>query len=1179
MSASSNLPGSGSQSLSPNHPSNLRKQAQPQLDSSFSVKSYIGAANALLEKAQAADMQGQLEVAFVNYLKAAGVASFISKHDDWPKIQRSRGQSFQAYNELMQQAPSFIARTRRIEEQLRVREEQYSSLRNQASEAAKEVPAAASESPSTPSPTGSARRGSPSSSGPLHSESSPSTSNDSSTLAQRLQALRGVGVQEGMKDVSGSGVRKQNSQISNLVANSDSMDDNASSIAQQPKPPVPRGANTSPQLPGDESFSMQAVTSALRDADGRSGNGLKLGIENPEEGQSSLVVSQKEVAQTPDFENYFPSLHDFERSGGGMSAIKPGSSNAAWDPVESASSQVGTTRTKRPLPEPPSLGKSFDSSTTLGDGVKPAKSRANGVASLREPYALQEASTSERPNSLPRSVIVGAKPELPLSNHLSVEQLWSFMNPGYEQFVDQDGVPRIGKKMGLQILLLDIRSRRESDEGRIRGAQGVCIEPITLRPGMSSSDIEDKLLLSPKQELEDFLNRDKFDLVVLYDQRSKSLGHPTRAGSDMSQSSADKDQNHLRVVVSAIYENEFRKPLKHQPVVLIGGFEAWIKNVGSKGVIRQETDREATLVNGSGIGATNGQVPQEDQDVKQIRRQAQSLVNGDQGFIYQLSSSGLANDPVCGTGVKSDSNDQRLLGYHPQPPSPPTASNTRSFNASLQSFSPPSIPARIYQSPGSSAAAQNLRVNMNEPFRVDAPSRKGTGSFDYPQLRQRDSTLPTPQPPPAAVPSVAPTSAMRGHRGHAVSQSLQMPGAPFAQPTAPADHAVRLPSTKSTSHPPSSTSRIMRPPAVDDIRIGLTGLKNLGNSCYMNSTLQCLSATIPLARFLLDGSYKQAINRVNPLGTQGALAEAFAQLVRVMWSEQYTFVSPVTFREAIARFAPAFRGSDQHDSQEFLAFLLDGLHEDLNYVVHKPAPIEMTPEREAELESLPQQIASVKEWSIYRMRNDSLIVDWFQGQFRNKMTCLTCGKTSTTYNAFMYLSLPIPNGRGMNRVTLQQCLDAFVREEIMDKSDAWRCPRCKRPRKATKKLSISRLPQVLLIHLKRFSFKGPFTDKIDTQVTFPTSSLDLTNYMPPPLPPGAITEGVATSQSQQPPYIYDLYGVTHHFGSLNTGHYTATIRNHGEWWYCDDSRVTKGDDRQIKTNSPYVLWFRRRPNE
>ena len=89
--------------------------------------------------------------------------------------------------------------------------------------------------------------------------------------------------------------------------------------------------------------------------------------------------------------------------------------------------------------------------------------------------------------------------------------------------------------------------------------------------------------------------------------------------------------------------------------------------------------------------------------------------------------------------------------------------------------------------------------------------------------------------------------------------------------------------------------------------------------------------------------------------------------------------------------APQFSGSDQHDSQEFLIFLLDGLHEDLNRILNKPID-QVSPEREAELEKLPQQIASEQEWQVYRRRNDSLIVDYFQGQFRNRLECLTCHK-------------------------------------------------------------------------------------------------------------------------------------------------------------------------------------------
>lgn len=106
------------------------------------------------------------------------------------------------------------------------------------------------------------------------------------------------------------------------------------------------------------------------------------------------------------------------------------------------------------------------------------------------------------------------------------------------------------------------------------------------------------------------------------------------------------------------------------------------------------------------------------------------------------------------------------------------------------------------------------------------------------------------------------------------------------------------------------------------------------------------------------------------------------------------------------------------------------------------------------------------------------------------------------------------------------------------------CPNCKGLRRATKQLSLSRLPPVLLIHLKRFQAKGPFTDKIETLVDFPLRSLNLTSYMPPQLPPGVdksqLDDGRGMSsedpRTQRPPYLYDLYGVTNHSGNLSNGH-------------------------------------------
>lgn len=128
--------------------------------------------------------------------------------------------------------------------------------------------------------------------------------------------------------------------------------------------------------------------------------------------------------------------------------------------------------------------------------------------------------------------------------------------------------------------------------------------------------------------------------------------------------------------------------------------------------------------------------------------------------------------------------------------------------------------------------------------------------------------------------------------------------------------------------------------------------------------------------------------------------------------------------------------------------------------------------------------------------------------------------------------------------------------------------------------------------LKRFSIKGPFTDKLETVVEFPIKDLDLTNYMPPPLPPSDQGQSYAKSMTslredpstQVPPYKYDLFGVTNHYGSLSSGHCesatflildshslknldTAFINARGGWQYCDDSRIVPADNRDIVVSS------------
>ncbi|KAL4398824.1 cysteine-type deubiquitinase [Malassezia pachydermatis] len=189
---------------------------------------------------------------------------------------------------------------------------------------------------------------------------------------------------------------------------------------------------------------------------------------------------------------------------------------------------------------------------------------------------------------------------------------------------------------------------------------------------------------------------------------------------------------------------------------------------------------------------------------------------------------------------------------------------------------------------------------------------------------------------------------------------------------------------------------------------GLRGLANLGNTCFMNSALQCLSNTEELQQYFLRGAQYKELNTDNPLGMGGALAAAYGRLVQSLWNGSQGAVIPREFKTALARFAPQFTGYAQQDTQELLAFLLDGLHEDLNRIVKKPY-IE-SPDWEGGSEADMVRFAQ-KQWDMYKARNDSVIVDLFQGQYRSTLVCPVCAKVSIKFDPFMYLTLPIPNTR------------------------------------------------------------------------------------------------------------------------------------------------------------------------
>lgn len=341
------------------------------------------------------------------------------------------------------------------------------------------------------------------------------------------------------------------------------------------------------------------------------------------------------------------------------------------------------------------------------------------------------------------------------------------------------------------------------------------------------------------------------------------------------------------------------------------------------------------------------------------------------------------------------------------------------------------------------------------------------------------------------------------------------------------------------------------------VPLGVAGLRNLGNTCFLNSSLQCLSATIPLTDYFLAYQYRKEINDMNPLGTGGRLVVAYAELLKAVWLGRCgCVVRPNTFKAQLERFAPQFRGGRQHDSQELLAYLLDGIHEDLNRINTKP----YIEDRDCDGSS--DEIDAIEAWKNYLRRDKSLIVDIFQGQMRSTLTCLTCRHTNTRFEPFMYLSLPMSAACR----TISDCLELYLAQENMVGADQWYCGKCQAHRDATKKTDLWILPPILIVHLKRFSFNeyGQLGSKNNAEIYYPIQDWDLSHF-------------VCSQGSEHP--LYDCYAVSNHIGGLGGGHYTAYTQNrfNDQWYEFNDSAHRAVDSAELRRNSrsAYVLFYNR----
>uniref|UniRef100_A0A914ZQN0 ubiquitinyl hydrolase 1 n=1 Tax=Parascaris univalens TaxID=6257 RepID=A0A914ZQN0_PARUN len=209
-----------------------------------------------------------------------------------------------------------------------------------------------------------------------------------------------------------------------------------------------------------------------------------------------------------------------------------------------------------------------------------------------------------------------------------------------------------------------------------------------------------------------------------------------------------------------------------------------------------------------------------------------------------------------------------------------------------------------------------------------------------------------------------------------------------------------------------STGAISTQPAHKSYRPGVCGLENLGNTCFMNSALQCLSNVKELTEYFLNGCYKHDINEENVLGMHGQLARAYADLMEQLWNGSNRSISPRKLKAVLGQYVQQFSGYSQHDSQELLSFLLDGLHEDLNRV-KKKVYLEAKDSGER-----PDSMVAAEAWQMYKMGNDSVIVDYLHGQLKSTVVCPQCKLVSVKFDPFCFLSLPLPPKERIHKVVM-----------------------------------------------------------------------------------------------------------------------------------------------------------------